>query len=132
GVDVNDVTVIHGDTAIVQYGIGTFGSRGLAVGGSAVYLALQKVREKANKIAAHMLECETEHVSFKEGKFSRHGAKAMGASVPSPVVPDMQAPAGALPEPHPQGKHVTIQDVALAAHIAKNLPPDMEPGLAAI
>src|SRR5205807_7829951 len=66
------------------------------------------------------------------GKFSRHGAKAMGASVPSPVVPDMQAPAGALPEPHPQGKHVTIQDVALAAHIAKNLPPDMEPGLAAI
>src|SRR5947207_3706890 len=95
GVDVNDVTVIHGDTAIVQYGVGTFGSRGLAVGGAAVYLALQKVREKANKIAAHMLECEAEHVSFKEGKFWRHGAKAKGAGVPEPVVPDMQAPAGA-------------------------------------
>jgi carbon-monoxide dehydrogenase large subunit len=132
GVDVNDVTVIHGDTAIVQYGIGTFGSRGLAVGGTAVYLALQKVKEKANKIAAHMLECEAEHVSFKAGKFSRSGAKAKGASVPEPVVPDMEAPAGALPQPHPQGKHVTIQDVALAAHIAKNIPPDMEPGLAAI
>ncbi len=132
GVDVNDVTVIHGDTAVVQYGIGTFGSRGMAVGGTAVYLALQKLREKANKIAAHMLECEVEHVSFQEGKFSRHGAKAKTGSVPAPVVPDMEAPAGALPQPHPQGKHVTIQDVALAAHIAKNLPPDMEPGLAAI
>lgn len=105
GVDVNDVAVIHGDTAIVQYGIGTFGSRGTAVGGTAVYLALQKVKDKANKLAAHMLECDAQKVTFKEGKFSCSGAA---------------------------GKQVTIQDVALAAHIAKNIPADMEPGLAAI
>src|SRR5437588_3704082 len=134
GVDLNDVTVIHGDTAIVQYGIGTFGSRGMAVGGTAVYYALQKVKEKANKIAAHLLECEADSVTFKEGKFTRSASKAKAAAsgVPAPVVPDMQAPAGALPDPQPQVKHVTIQDVALAAHIAKNLPADMEPGLAAI
>ena len=58
GVGVNDVTVIHGDTAIVQYGIGTFGSRGLAVGGVAVYMAIQKLKDKASKIAAHVLQCE--------------------------------------------------------------------------
>jgi carbon-monoxide dehydrogenase large subunit len=105
GVDVNDVAVIHGDTAIVQYGIGTFGSRGLAVGGSAVYLALQKVKEKANKIAAHLLECDAQKVSFKDGKFSCSGK---------------------------DGKQVTIQEVALTAYVAKNIPPDTEPGLAAI
>ncbi len=134
GVDLNDVTVIHGDTAIVQYGIGTFGSRGTAVGGTAVYYALQKVKEKANKIAAHLLETDAASITFKEGKFTRSASKAKAAAggVPAPVVPDMEAPAGALPNPHPQGKHVTIQDVALAAYIAKNIPADMEPGLAAI
>ena len=130
GVNINDVTVIHGDTAVVQYGIGTFGSRATAVGGTAVYYAIEKLKEKANKIAAHLLECDAGSVSFREGKFSREAGKAKAASVPEPVVPAGQAPAGALPEPHP-GKHVTIQDVALAAHLAKNLPPDTEPGLSA-
>ena len=51
--------------------------------------------------------------------------------MPEPVVPVGQAPGAALPEPHLDGKHVTIQDVALAAHLAKNMPPDMEPGLSA-
>src|ERR1041384_5259178 len=45
GIDINDITVIHGDTSIVQYGIGTFGSRGTAVGGTAVYNAVQKLKE---------------------------------------------------------------------------------------
>jgi carbon-monoxide dehydrogenase large subunit len=130
GVNINDVTVIHGDTSVVQYGIGTFGSRATAVGGTAVYFAIQKLKEKANKIAAHLLECDAGSVAFQEGKFSREAGKAKAATVPEPVVPAGQAPAGALPDPQP-GKHVSIQDVALAAHLAKNLPADTEPGLSA-
>ncbi|HLJ87206.1 MAG TPA: glyceraldehyde dehydrogenase subunit alpha [Candidatus Angelobacter sp.] len=102
GVGINDVTVIHGDTAVVQYGIGTFGSRGTAVGGTAVYLALEKVKDKATKLAAHLLGADAAKVSFKDGKFSG------------------------------DGKQITIQEVALAAHLARNMPPDMEPGLSAI
>ncbi|MBZ5508065.1 MAG: xanthine dehydrogenase family protein molybdopterin-binding subunit [Acidobacteriia bacterium] len=104
GVGVNDVTVIHGDTAIVQYGIGTFGSRGLAVGGTAVYLAIQKLKDKAGKIAAHLLQVDASTISFAEGKFTSSAAA---------------------------GKQITIQEVTLAAHVAKSLPEDMEPGLAA-
>src|SRR5579864_6234734 len=57
GLQVSDVTVIHGDTAIVQYGIGTFGSRGTAVGGTAVYMSLQKLKQKTARLAAHLLQC---------------------------------------------------------------------------
>jgi aerobic carbon-monoxide dehydrogenase large subunit len=99
GVDLNDVTVIHGDTSIVQYGIGTFGSRGTAVGGTAVVMALDTLKQKATKFAAHLLGAEPENVSFDSGKFS----------------------AG--------DKSVTIQEVALAAYVAHNIPADMEPGL---
>ncbi|HEU4413553.1 MAG TPA: xanthine dehydrogenase family protein molybdopterin-binding subunit [Candidatus Angelobacter sp.] len=126
GVGVNDVTVIHGDTAIVQYGIGTFGSRGLAVGGTAVYLAIQKLKDKAGKIAAHVLQCEK--ASFVDGKFCADG-KAKG-EVPAPSTPVGESPAGALPHPH-HGKTLSMMDIALEAHVAKNLPPDMEPGLSA-
>jgi carbon-monoxide dehydrogenase large subunit len=133
GVDLNDVTVIHGDTAIVQYGIGTFGSRATAVGGTAVLIALQKLKEKANKIAAHLLNVEAERVAFAEGRFSLQETQAAAAGeATEPVVPIGEAPAGALPEPQTNGtSHVTIQDVALAAHIARDLPPDTEPGLSA-
>jgi carbon-monoxide dehydrogenase large subunit len=127
GVGVNDVTVIHGDTAIVQYGIGTFGSRGLAVGGTAVYLAIQKLKDKAAKLAAHLLQCEK--ASFIDGKFCADG-KAKG-SVPEPSMPVGQAPAAALPDLKSGGKTLTMMDIALEAHVAKNLPPDMEPGLSA-
>ena len=61
------MTVIHGDTSIVQYGIGTFGSRATAVGGTAVFLAIAKLKEKATQIAAHMLGVEASSVSFSEG-----------------------------------------------------------------
>ncbi|HKP86639.1 MAG TPA: xanthine dehydrogenase family protein molybdopterin-binding subunit [Blastocatellia bacterium] len=133
GVDLNDVTVIHGDTSIVQYGIGTFGSRATAVGGTAVYMAVEKLKEKANKIAAHMLGADQSGVVFNQGRFSKEAARAASAAaeVPEPVLPAGQAPAGALPEPEPEGKHITIQDVALAAHIARDIPPGMEPGLSA-
>src|SRR3989449_3885606 len=132
GVDINDVTVVHGDTAIVQYGIGTFGSRATAVGGTAVLMAIEKLKEKATKIAAHMLKAESSTVVFNEGRFSKQAARAASASaVPEPTVPAGQAPAGALPDPEPEGKKVSIQDVALAAHIARDIPPGSDPGLSA-
>src|SRR5438445_6917682 len=133
GVDLNDVTVIHGDTAIVQYGIGTFGSRATAVGGTAVLVAIQKLKEKANKIAAHLLQADASRLAFEGGRYSLAAARAAAAGeVSEPVVPIGEAPAGALPEPQTNGKSsVTIQDVALAAHLAKELPPDTEPGLSA-
>src|SRR5215813_2440079 len=102
GLQVNDCTVIHGDTAVVQYGIGTFGSRGTAVGGTAVYMSLQKLKDKATKMAAHLLGVDASTVTFSGGKFSTK-----------------------------DGKSVTIQEVALGAHLAKNIPADMEPGLSA-
>src|SRR5258706_13578325 len=130
GVDLNDVTVIHGDTGIVQYGIGTFGSRATAVGGTAVFIAIQKLKDKANKIAAHILKADEASLSFSGGRFSRATPATEGSS--EPVVPVGEAPAGALPEPDTEGKSsLTIQEVALAAHIARELPPDTEPGLSA-
>ncbi len=133
GVDLNDVTVIHGDTGVVQYGIGTFGSRATAVGGTAVFVAIQKLKEKAHKIAAHMLQADASRLSFEGGKYSLQAAAAAAAiGTSEPVVPVGEAPAGALPEPQTNGKSsLTIQDIALAAHLAKELPPDTEPGLSA-
>jgi aerobic carbon-monoxide dehydrogenase large subunit len=104
GVGVNDSTVIHGDTAVVQYGIGTFGSRGLAVGGTAVYMAIQKLKAKAAKLAAHLMQVDPGTVSFADGKFTSSAAP---------------------------GKQTSLQEVALAAHLAKSIPEDMEPGLSA-
>ncbi len=133
GVDINDVTVLHGDTGIVQYGIGTFGSRATAVGGTAVFVAIQRLKEKANKIAAHLLQTDATRMKFEGGRYSLPAAKAAAAGESSePVVPVGEAPAAALPEPQTDGKTtVTIQEVALAAHLAKELPPDTEPGLSA-
>jgi aerobic carbon-monoxide dehydrogenase large subunit len=132
GVDLNDITVIHGDTAIVQYGIGTFGSRATAVGGTAVLVAIQKLKDKASKIAAHLLKCEASNLTFGEGCYSITAAKGAAAGESEPVVPVGQAPAAALPEPETEGKtKLTIQEIALAAHLARDLPPDTEPGLSA-
>src|SRR6185369_11018407 len=133
GVNLNDVTVIHGDTGVVQYGIGTFGSRATAVGGTAVFIAIQKLKEKAHKIATHILQADASRVAFEGGKFSRQAAAAASATgTPEPVVPVGEAPGGALPEPDTEGKSsLTMQEIALEAHVAKNLPPDTEPGLSA-
>jgi carbon-monoxide dehydrogenase large subunit len=119
GVDLNDVTVIHGDTAIVQYGIGTFGSRGTAVGGTAVFNALQKLKEKATQLAAHLLGADASTVVFKEGRFSVEAAMA-AAGGNGDGGNEAAAP-----------KSVSIQEVALAAHVAHNIPPGFEPGLSA-
>jgi carbon-monoxide dehydrogenase large subunit len=118
GVDLNDVTVIHGDTSIVQYGIGTFGSRGTAVGGTAVFNAIQKLKEKANQLAAHLLGAEASAVSFKEGRFSAEAA--MAATGGNGGGTEAGAPAS-----------VSIQEVALAAHVAHKIPAGFEPGLSA-
>jgi aerobic carbon-monoxide dehydrogenase large subunit len=133
GVSINDVTVIHGDTGVVQYGIGTFGSRATAVGGTAVYIAVQKLKEKAEKIATHILGADAGLLSFEGGKYSvKKAAAASATGTSEPVVPVGQAPAAALPEPQTEGRTgLTIQEIALAAHLAKELPPDTEPGLSA-
>jgi aerobic carbon-monoxide dehydrogenase large subunit len=103
GVDMNDVLVVHGDTDKVQYGIGTFGSRGLALGGAALACATEKVIAKARKLAAHILQTDEESLNFENGTF-------VGA---------------------PNDKTMTIQEVARAAHVAHNIPADFEPGLTA-
>jgi carbon-monoxide dehydrogenase large subunit len=101
GVDLDDVVVIHGDTSIVQYGIGTFGSRATAVGGTAVYLALESLKAKATKFAAILMGVDPASITFADGRFTSGD------------------------------KSVTIQEVAGAAYGAKSLPPDTEPGLSA-
>lgn len=119
GIDINDVTVIHGDTSIVQYGIGTFGSRGTAVGGTAVFNALQKLKEKATQLAAHLLGADISTVAFKEGRFSVEAAMAAAGGT-GDAGSEAAAP-----------KSVSIQEVALAAHVAHQIPPGFEPGLSA-
>ncbi|MBX6762741.1 MAG: xanthine dehydrogenase family protein molybdopterin-binding subunit [Rubrobacteraceae bacterium] len=102
GVSPDDVEVIHGDTASAPWGRDTYGSRSLPVGGVAVYLAAQKVVEKAKKIAAHMLEAAEGDIEFEGGRFSVVGS------------PD---------------KSVSMQEVAGRAYLGVGLPEGMEPGL---
>ena len=67
GINIEDVEVLHGDTDMLPHGQGTFASRGLSVGGSAVHAALQEARQKLAVIAAHILECPPEDVAFRGG-----------------------------------------------------------------
>jgi aerobic carbon-monoxide dehydrogenase large subunit len=100
GIQPEDVSVMHGDTDNTPYGLGTYASRSTPVGGAATAMVARKLREKATRIAAHLLEVAEEDVEYAEGRFSVRGA------------PD-------------QAK--TIQDVAFAAYT--NLPEGMEAGL---
>ncbi len=102
GVSPEDVLVIHGDTAIVPYGIGTFGSRATAVGGSALYRALEKLREKLAKIAGHQLGVDPGKLEFLDHKIFVKS------------------------EPR---KSMAFGEAVGAAYVAKTLPPGMEPGL---
>jgi aerobic carbon-monoxide dehydrogenase large subunit len=104
GVDVNDVKIVHGDTDVTPMGWGTYGSRTTAVGGAALVLATRKVKEKAKVMAAHLLEAAVEDMDYADGKFFVKGS------------PD---------------KAKTIQEVALMAHVAWNMPKDVEAGLEA-
>jgi carbon-monoxide dehydrogenase large subunit len=101
GVSMDDVFVVHGDTARTPAGIGTMGSRGLVVGGSALMGSLGKIKEKAVKIAAHKLEAAESDVSFNEGKFGVAGS----------------------PE-----KAMSLKEVAAAAY-SGSMPPEIGTGL---
>jgi carbon-monoxide dehydrogenase large subunit/6-hydroxypseudooxynicotine dehydrogenase subunit gamma len=74
GVPFEQVSVVHGDTAVVPYGIGSWGSRGTVVGGSAVHLAAQRVREKMMRIAARLLEVSADDLELRPGWIVVRGA----------------------------------------------------------
>jgi carbon-monoxide dehydrogenase large subunit len=79
GIPIDNVSVVHGDTDKVQFGMGTYGSRSGAVGMSALVKALDKVEAKAKKVAAHLLEAAEGDIEFKEGKFSVAGTDKSAA-----------------------------------------------------
>ncbi|MDX2266023.1 MAG: xanthine dehydrogenase family protein molybdopterin-binding subunit [Hyphomicrobiales bacterium] len=81
GIDIGQIEIVHGDTAKIPFGMGTYGSRSLAVGGSAIVKALDKVIEKGRKIAAHLLEASEEDIAFENGAYTVKGTdkkKAFG------------------------------------------------------
>ncbi len=79
GISIDDVSIVHGDTDKVQFGMGTYGSRSGAVGMSAIDKALDKVEAKAKKVAAYMLEAAEGDIEFKDGKFSVAGTDKSAA-----------------------------------------------------
>jgi carbon-monoxide dehydrogenase large subunit len=90
GVPHDQVDVVHGDTSKIPFGMGTYGSRSLAVGGSAMVKAMDKIILKGKKIAAHLLEADVHDIEFKDGKFSVVGtdrAKAFGEIALTAYVP---------------------------------------------
>ena len=102
GIPIENVEVVHGDTARIPFGMGTYGSRSLAVGGSALAKALDKIETKAKKIAAHMLEASEADIEFKDGKFTVSGTD----------------------------RSLAFGEVALQAYVPHNFPHDeLEPGL---
>jgi carbon-monoxide dehydrogenase large subunit len=104
GCSIDDVEVVHGDTGRVQFGMGTYGSRSGAVGGTAIVLSLDKIIEKSKRIAAHMLEAAPEDIELANGRFHVRG------------VPD---------------RSKGLPDISLAAYLAHSMPAGIEPGLEA-
>jgi carbon-monoxide dehydrogenase large subunit len=101
GIPMENVDIVHGDTGRIPMAMGTYGSRSLAVGGSAIVRACGKVIEKGKKIAAHLLEAAVDDIEFKNGSFTVAGtdrSKAMG-------------------------------EIAFAAYVPHKYPADLEPGL---
>ena len=82
GVSVDDVEVLHGDTAITPLGMDTYGSRSASVGGAALHFAMEKIREKARKIAAHELEVADADVEWTDGAFRVKGAPDKAKTIP--------------------------------------------------
>ena len=79
GIPIDNVTIVHGDTDKVQFGMGTYGSRSGAVGMSAIVKALDKIEAKAKKVAAHLLEAAEGDIEFKDGKFTVAGTDKSAA-----------------------------------------------------
>jgi len=102
GLPIEDVEVVHGDTDRVPFGMGTYGSRSLAVGGSALSRALDKIVDKSRKIAAHMLEASADDVEYEDGIFRIAGTD----------------------------RQLAMAEVAFSAYVPHNYPlEDVEPGL---
>ncbi len=101
GIPMEDVDIVHGDSDTVAFGMGTYGSRSLAVGGSAIVKSLDKIIEKGKKIAAHKLEAAAGDIDFAEGKFTVKGTD----------------------------KSLSFGDIALTAYVPHVYPADLEPGL---
>jgi carbon-monoxide dehydrogenase large subunit len=101
GILLDDVEIVHGDSDSVAFGMGTYGSRSLAVGGSAIMQSVEKIIDKGKKIAAHKLEASAEDIEFASGKFTVKGTD----------------------------KSVGFGDVALTAYVPHVYPKGLEPGL---
>ncbi|HLG62144.1 MAG TPA: molybdopterin cofactor-binding domain-containing protein [Ktedonosporobacter sp.] len=101
-IPIENILIMHGDTDSTPEGRGTYGSRTTAVGGSAVFNGVQRLKEKMKQIAAHMLEASPSDINLEDGKFSVAGT--------------------------PQ-KSVTFTEVATAANLSNTLAPGIEPGL---
>jgi carbon-monoxide dehydrogenase large subunit len=104
GIPMDDIEIVHGDTGVVQFGMGSYGSRSGAVGGTAIHLAVGKIKEKAKRIAAHLLEAAPEDIVAEGGRFFVRGSPDRGKG---------------------------FADISLAAYLAHNYPRDLEPGLEA-
>ncbi|MGI8554538.1 MAG: xanthine dehydrogenase family protein molybdopterin-binding subunit [Dehalococcoidia bacterium] len=104
GVPIEDVVVLHGDTAISTHGVGTFGSRGAAVGGEALMMSLRKVKDKAKKFAAHLMDANEDDLVYENGRVSVQGSTDRG---------------------------MALAEISGAAYIPMSLPPGEEPGLQA-
>ncbi len=102
GIDYDSIEIVHGDTDKVPFGMGTYGSRSIAVGGSAIYRSVEKIIAKAKKIAAHLLEADVADIEFENGEFKVKGTD----------------------------KSTGFGDVALTAYVPHNYPlEELEPGL---
>jgi carbon-monoxide dehydrogenase large subunit len=101
-IPIEQVEIVHGDTGSVPFGMGTYGSRSASVGGTAIAMSLQKIKEKGKKIAAHLLEASPKDIEYVNGGFQVKG------------VPSKALPFGA---------------VALTAYVPHNYPEGLEPGL---
>ena len=101
GIPMEDIEIIHGDTEKVPFGMGTYGSRSLAVGGMAIHNSLEKVKEKGATIAAHLLEASEDALEYADAAWTVKGTD----------------------------KSVGFADVALTAYVPHNYPENLEPGL---
>jgi carbon-monoxide dehydrogenase large subunit len=101
GVAFEDIEVLHGDTDQTPMGMGTYGSRSLAVGGSALVKAAEKVIDKGKKIAAHLLEASEGDIDFADGRFTVRGTD----------------------------RQKSIGEVVFAAYVPHNYPAGLEPGM---
>ncbi len=135
GANFDDVVVQHGDTGNTPQGNGTMGSRGLAVGGAALMLSLDKLREKARQIAAHLLEAAVEDIELEDGTYRVKGVPghgmtlaeiadaAYGGSLPDEFAAGLETtdffrPAGTT---YPFGTHIAVVEVLPETGVVKFL-----------